>query len=100
VDYATLQKKLSPFQLEKLTYLFRCLFDCNQDGVIDVSFKGSSFKNFKKKSPSESRARFYYIDVQYSFCLFVLISSTFGLLRQNKSYGKYLCDVLELFFTV
>jgi hypothetical protein len=48
VDYATLQKKLSPFQLEKLTYLFRCLFDCNQDGVIDVSFKGSSFKNFKK----------------------------------------------------
>jgi hypothetical protein len=37
VDYATLQNKLSPFQLEKLTYLFRCLFDCNQDGVIDVS---------------------------------------------------------------
>jgi hypothetical protein len=46
VDYATLQKKLSPFQLEKLTYLFRCLFDCNQDGVIDVSFKDSSCKNF------------------------------------------------------
>ncbi len=37
MDYATLQNKLSPFQLEKLTYLFRCLFDCNQDGVIDVS---------------------------------------------------------------
>jgi len=37
VDYATLQKKLSPFQLEKLTYLFRCLFDCNQDGVIDAA---------------------------------------------------------------
>jgi hypothetical protein len=48
VDYATLQKKLSPFQLEKLTYLFRCLFDCNQDGVIDVSFKDFNFKNYKK----------------------------------------------------
>lgn len=37
VDYATLQRKLSPFQLEKLTYLFRQLFDCNQDGVIDAA---------------------------------------------------------------
>ncbi len=55
VDYATLQKKLSPFQLEKLTYLFRCLFDCNQDGVIDVSC-GSIFVNFKT---SKSRALFY-----------------------------------------
>lgn len=36
VDYATLQKKLSPFQLEKLTYLFKNLFDANQDGFIDV----------------------------------------------------------------
>jgi hypothetical protein len=52
VDYATLQKKLSPFQLEKLTYLFRCLFDCNQDGVIDVSLKDFNLRIIKK-SPSE-----------------------------------------------
>ncbi len=99
MDYATLQKKLSPFQLEKLTYLFRCLFDCNQDGVIDVSFKGSSFKNFKK-SPQLYKGLFY--RVQSVFFVesddLVLLNKTpssvpiwspLDVLRQNE----YLCDL-------
>jgi len=35
IDYAALQKKLSSFQIEKLTFFFKQFFDANGDGVVD-----------------------------------------------------------------
>jgi len=37
IDYAALQKKLSPFQIDKLTFFFRAFFDMDQNGVLDAS---------------------------------------------------------------
>jgi len=36
IDYATLQNKLSSFQIEKLTFFFKQFFDANGDGVVDA----------------------------------------------------------------
>lgn len=35
IDYANIQKKLSEFQIEKLTFFFHAFFDSNRDGLID-----------------------------------------------------------------
>jgi len=35
IDYETLKKKLSPFQLEKLTFYFEQFFDCNKNGNLE-----------------------------------------------------------------
>lgn len=37
IDYEALQKSLSSFQLEKLTFFFKFFFDTNGDGVVDSS---------------------------------------------------------------
>jgi len=37
IDYAALQKKLSPFQIDKLTFFFRAFFDMDQNEVLDAS---------------------------------------------------------------
>ena len=36
-------KKLSSFQIEKLTFFFKAFFDVNRDGIVNVSFKKISF---------------------------------------------------------
>eukprot|EP00088_Acartia_fossae_P060989 TRINITY_DN7319_c0_g1_i1.p1 TRINITY_DN7319_c0_g1~~TRINITY_DN7319_c0_g1_i1.p1 ORF type:complete len:254 (-),score=53.72 TRINITY_DN7319_c0_g1_i1:162-923(-) len=35
IDYAALKKKLSPFQLEKLTFFFEKFFDCTRNGILE-----------------------------------------------------------------
>jgi len=35
VDYAALKKKMSSFQLEKMTFFFQKFFDCNKNGVLE-----------------------------------------------------------------
>ncbi|XP_023341667.1 sarcoplasmic calcium-binding proteins II, V, VI, and VII [Eurytemora carolleeae] len=37
VDYASMVKKLSSFQIEKLTFFFKAFFDVNRDGIVNDS---------------------------------------------------------------
>lgn len=37
IDYASLQKLLSPFQIEKLTFFFKVFFDADGNGALDAS---------------------------------------------------------------
>jgi Ca2+-binding EF-hand superfamily protein len=37
LDYSDLSSLLSPFQIEKFSFLFK-FFDANSDGHVDVSF--------------------------------------------------------------
>lgn len=45
VDYASLQKKLSSFQIEKLTFFFKAFLDVNRDGIVN----GSDFRSLNEK---------------------------------------------------
>ena len=35
-DYASLHKRLSPFQIKKFTFFFKKFFDVNNDGIVDA----------------------------------------------------------------
>jgi len=37
IDYSSLQKKLSAFQIDKLTFFFRAFFDADGNGVVDAN---------------------------------------------------------------
>lgn len=82
VDYATIQQKLSIFQIEKLTYFFKSFLDNNRDGIVDAKdFKALSERLRKLagwESDSEEFGRIEDTMAVFLECLLDQVKAEFG----------------------